>query len=96
MTQFSSRSLIKRREQIVLKEMEVEKEGILLNLKNGHYFVANELGLFIWKLLDGKKNLEQIAGRIVFRYKGTKTAVLADLIVFVKGLYKRKLVMIVE
>ncbi len=90
----SSLSFVKRQDHIALKE--IEKEGILLNLKNGHYFVTNELGLFIWKLLDRKKSLEQIAQRIVSRYEGTKTVVLASLIVFVKILYRQKLVTIVE
>ena len=90
MTGFASQSFIKRQDHVTLKE--IEKEGILLNLKNGHYFVINELGVLIWKLLDGKKNLEQIAERIVSRYEVRKTAAFTDLLIFIKDLYKKDLI----
>ena len=86
----SSESFVKRQDRIVLKEL--EDEGMILNLRNGHYFTLDKLGLFIWKSLDGKKNLEQIAQRIVSRYAVTKTTALADLIVVTKDLYGEKLV----
>lgn len=91
-TRFSSQSFVKKQDHIVLKE--IENEGILLNLKNGHYFVINKIGILIWKLLNGKKSLDEISQRILRRYQGSKTAVLADLTAFVKTLYKQKLVIL--
>lgn len=90
MAQLNPRSVIKREENIPFKE--IENEGILLNLKNGDYFTVDSLGLLIWKSIDGKKNLAQIAERVTARYEVSKNTALSDLIGFVKNLHKKELV----
>lgn len=83
-------SIVQREEQVPYKE--IEKEGILLHLDSGDYFAVDEVGLLIWKALDGKKNLRQIAERIVSQYKVSENKALRDVVSFTHNLWKKKLV----
>ncbi len=60
MVKITANTLIKRQDDIPWKE--IKKEGILLKLEDGDYFTVNEIGLFIWKLLNGTKNLGKKLG----------------------------------
>lgn len=92
MVKIISNTLIKRQDNVPWKE--IEKEGILLKLEDGDYFTVNEIGLFIWKLLNGTKNLEEIAHRISLRYNVNKDIALSDLLKFTKSLHQKGLVAI--
>lgn len=89
MVKITLKSLIKRQDNTPWKEL--DKEGILLKLKDGDYFGINEVGLFIWKLLNGNKDLEQIAKRVTLRYKVSKATAFSDTLKFIKTLYKKDL-----
>lgn len=94
MSKITADTFVKRQENIPWKV--IENEGILLNLRNGNYFTINEAGLFIWKLLDGSKNLEKIAKRISSRYNINKTLAFSDLLKFIKTLHIKRLLVICE
>ena len=90
MIQITEKSVLQRMEQVPFKE--ILQEGILLDLVTGDYFAIDEVGLFIWKAMDGKKKLGQIAERIVAQYEVTRTKALSDALAFANGLLKKKLV----
>ncbi len=90
MAKITPKSFIKRQDNAPWKE--IDKEGILLRLKDGDYFGINEVGLFIWKLLNGTKDLDEIAKRISLRYNVNKSTALSDLLIFMKILYKKDLI----
>lgn len=94
MAQLNPKSVVRKEENTPFKEL--EHEGIILNLKNGDYFSVDRVGLLVWKAIDGKKNLDQIAERVIARYKVAKTTVLSDLIGFVKSLHHKKLVTVIN
>lgn len=94
MNRISATSIIKRQEHVPHKE--VAKRGILLRLKDGDYFTLNEIGLYIWKSLNGTRDLTYIAKQLSSRYTVKKDVALADLITFVKALHKKRLVTIYQ
>lgn len=65
---------------------EAEGEGVLVNLNDDHYFSFNETGIAIWKLIDGKKTVEEIAQEICKNWDTGLTEALKDTIDFVKKL----------
>ena len=71
---------------------DLKEEGIILNLNSGYYFNINETGVFIWKLLDGRKSLRDIALKLSVRYKIPKKVALKDVALFTKSLYSKKLI----
>ncbi|MBL7135305.1 MAG: PqqD family protein [Candidatus Marinimicrobia bacterium] len=42
-----------------------DDENLLINIETGFYFRLNEVGNFIWPLLDGKQSNEEIIEKIV-------------------------------
>lgn len=70
----------------------IGKEVLILNLRDGNYFVINEVGFFIWNLLDGRKPIEKIASRISSQFDVSKTTASKDVMTFVKQLNKIKLI----
>lgn len=70
----------------------IGKEVLILNLRDGNYFVINEIGFFIWNLIDGRKSIEKIASRISSQFDVSKTKALRDMTAFVKQLDKIKLI----
>ncbi len=73
---------VRRRNNIPWKN--VEHETILLNLETGDYFGINDVGLFIWKKLDGMKNLEQVASSIASAYSISRSSAFSDLLRYIK------------
>lgn len=53
-------------------------------------YVLNEIGAFIWEMIDGKSNTEQILKGIVDIYDVEEGAAKDDLIIFVNQLLKIK------
>lgn len=92
MLKITKELVAKQKDNIPYKE--IEDEGILLNLENGEYFSLNEVGLFIWKLLNGAKNLERVAQHVSACYKVNKQLALNDLLKFIKVLYAKRLLTI--
>jgi coenzyme PQQ biosynthesis protein PqqD len=78
-----------------IKWKRIGQAGILLNLKTGDYFELDEVALAIWKMLDGKTSLANVAGRLTQSYAASKKVVEGDVIRFVSELRKRKLIEIV-
>lgn len=93
MAQITEQSIVQKQEQVPFKQ--IDNEGILLHLDSGDYFAIDEVGLLIWKSMDGKRSLRQIAKQIVARYEVAKTKALNDVVTFTKGLWKKKLVKLV-
>ena len=81
-------SKIKRKDSVPWKE--IKGEGLILDLENGDYHKLDKVGLFVWKLLDGKHNVKTIARRITSKYDANLQAVLTDLFGFLLELKKAK------
>lgn len=83
-------SFIKRSDKAPWKE--VENETLILNLTDGNYFGLNQTGFFVWKLLDGSKNLSDIAKAVANRYKISLKKAYQDTEVLLEELKKSDLI----
>jgi hypothetical protein len=69
------------------------RAGILLDLRTGDYFELDEIALAIWKMLDGKTSLAQVASRLARTYAAPRPEMVErDVVRFVSELRRRKLV----
>jgi hypothetical protein len=55
-------SVVRQMPSISFKEM--EGEGILLSLVDGFYYGLNETAVFIWRQLDGKRDLAAVVDNL--------------------------------
>ena len=81
---------IKRCSNIPYKQ--IEKEVLLLNLKDGNYFGLNQTGMIIWKMLDGTKKESDIITVLKKRFdlkEGVAKKHMGD---FLRGLKKNNLI----
>lgn len=71
---------------------EVDGEAVILHFKTGAYYSLNEVGLKIWELCDGKKNVQDIQSAVTSQYQGEPGRIESEVDRFVRQLYKEKLV----
>jgi len=69
----------------------IESETILVPIKNnvgdmGCIYNLNEMGAFIWELLDGEQKLESVKDKIIDEYEVSPQEAEADLRAFVADL----------
>lgn len=82
--------LPKRKSDIKWKQ--VGRAGILLDLKSGDYFEVDEVGISIWRMLDGKTSVESVADKLAKTYAAPRGTIEKDVFRFVSELRKRKLI----
>ena len=75
-----------------LVSSEVKEETILLDVKSGIYFKANNVGTFILKLLSENQSFEELLERITNEYDVTEAACKDELEIFLLDLLNKKLV----
>jgi len=85
---------VRRKDQVVWKL--VDGKAFLLNLESGDYFDVNLTGLTLWKLCDGKKNIETIHLLAARELKVKPEKIHKDVIDFMRHLKGSKLVEIVS
>ena len=73
---------------------ELDGIGVILALDSGDYFELNEVGLDIWKMLDGNRNLADCASRIAETYGLAEDEARNDVETFVEDLRAQNLVTI--
>lgn len=68
-------------------------KGVMYLAKDGNAYKLNEMGLKIWNLIDGKKELDDIINIILEEFQQERIIVERDVITFLKALEKRKLIL---
>lgn len=71
-------------------------DAVLLNLNNGFYYSANEVGTRFWELCDGEKTIQNIIDIISQEYDVAMDKLTQDLLEFIRHLYHEELVLILE
>lgn len=75
----------------------VDREAVVINLTNTHYYSLNKTGTFIWSLLlEGDRSLDDIAGAVAARYGQALDAVLGDVRAVIDELKREDLVVMKE
>lgn len=60
-----------------------DEELVLLDFSAGEYFGLDAIGAEVWRAIDGRADLESIAGVIASRYEVTRDVALRDVIALV-------------
>ena len=71
---------------------EFENESVLLNLSTGYYFRLNQMGAFIWPLINKENNLGDIVNRVVDRFDVSRRQAKSDIHDFVEQLLSEQLI----
>lgn len=71
-----------------------EDESLLINIETGFYFRLNEVGSFIWTLLDGKHSNKEIIRGIFEEFDVQIEKAKSDFGSFIKELLDEKLIVI--
>ena len=69
----------------------VDNEAVLVLPEEGKVKVLNEVGTRIWELLDGKRNVKEIAAILHQEYEVAKAIAEADTLEFVNDLAERNM-----
>ena len=73
---------------IVLSE-EFDGWGVLLNPHTGAAMDLNPVGLVVWMLMDGQRDLEDVVAEVADRFQGVPDDALEDVAAFVSDLAER-------
>ncbi len=90
MKSLASESVVQRSATVTWRV--VGEEGILLNLKNGFYYGINPTGIFVWKNMDGRRGIGEIAKRLQQQYSVPVAEAEKDVLRWVSKLLDVKLV----
>lgn len=71
---------------------EVGEEAVILGLSRGRYYGLNEVGLFIWRLLQTPRRLSEICDQVVAAYQVDRERAEADVLELVGRLVEEGLV----
>jgi len=71
---------------------EVDGEIFAITPEDGFLHNFNDVGSFIWNLIDGKQNLGEIEGRVLAEYEVEPNQLRNDLTTFFKALGEKGLV----
>ncbi len=83
-------SIPKRNANISWREFGID--GILFDPASGDYFEINEVGLTIWKLVDGQKAIEQIIEELTDHFDADDEDLTKDTAEFVEDLISKRLI----
>jgi len=92
---FEKNTVLKQNEDVILTELEDEKEGVLLHLKTKFYFTLNETGVFLWKVLNDR-NIANVIEELYSNYELSREQAENTVKNFVKELLDHELIKIVD
>lgn len=73
-----------------LAERIIDGEALIVNAEGGEILVLNEVGAFVWPLLDGKNDVRSIVVRLLDEFDVDPATARADVEAFLSSLRARK------
>ena len=70
----------------------MESKSVLLSLESGNYYTLNRTGTYVWSLLDGKRDVQGIAGMVAEEFDVEVETALGDVRDLLEVLEKEGLV----
>ena len=70
----------------------IDNQAVILNLKTGNYYSLNETGTFIWRLLEKRIGIADIANRLAEEFGVDIKIALGDTKLLLKDLIAEKMV----
>ena len=70
----------------------IDGEAVIVLPEEGMVRVLNEGGSFIWKAIDGKKKIDDIAQAVIGEFKISKAQAFSDTKEFIEELIEKKMI----
>ena len=70
----------------------VDGEAILINVTNGMYYSTDQVGGFVWSMIENQQGLEDIVAAVAQHYVVEEGVVSADIAAFTNSLLDERLV----
>ena len=70
----------------------IDGEAVIVMLERQETIVLNNVGSRIWEIMDGQKNLNELASILTSEFDTTYQQALKDLVEFIEDLAKREIV----
>jgi len=70
----------------------IDGEAVIVMLEGQETIVLNSVGSRIWEIMDGEKNLNELAGTLTSEFDTTYEQALEDLVEFIEDMVKRGMV----
>jgi hypothetical protein len=86
---------IRRKPDVVFRELQDGEGGVLLHLLSGEYHGLNQLGCVVWGLMDSDRAFGDLVGDVRGRLDDQPDNVEQDVSTFLEGLRDRDLVELV-
>jgi len=88
----ASRDLVYVRRDDAVAAQAVPDDLLVLDLRSGRYYGVGAVGAAVWELLDGSRNLGEIAAEVCRRFEVDTERAESDLEAFLASLEQRGLV----
>lgn len=82
-------------QDVILRE-EFDNWGVLFNTANGDSLATGPVGVAVWKALDGRHTVADIAADVRAQFEATPDTVLDDILSFVESLFQRRFAALVR
>lgn len=69
-----------------------DEESVLLNLSTGYYFRLNQVGTFIWPMINRENNISDIVNRVVVKFDVSQRQAKTDVHNFIEQLLAEQLI----
>jgi len=90
-----NKKYISRKKEVIFTELD-EDEAVLLSLENKIYYSLNETGMAIWRLINGKRTIEDISAMVAGEFSVAAERINKPVLEFIKTLEKEKLIILSE
>ena len=87
---------IRRSPQVAAHGLGASEGGVLLHLTSGQYHGVDSVGWTIWNLLEGSRNIAELAEELRVRFPDAPNQLNEDVSTFVRDLLERNLVEVIE
>jgi hypothetical protein len=83
---------LRRNPKVVFQAHAGESGGVLLSLESGEYHGVNDVGWFIWDLIDGERTVSEIAAVVRREFAEVPPGLEGEVAGFLESLRTRDLV----
>ncbi len=71
---------------------EFDNESVLLNLSTGYYFRLNQVGTFVWPLINEDHNIGDMVDQVVAKFEVSQRQAKSDIHDFIEQLLTEQLI----
>lgn len=89
-------SKVRRKPQVMARELAEGEGGVLLHLESGSYHGVNPVGLVIWELLEDERSVADLVDAVRDRVEDPPPELESDVMDFLTGVQARDLLIVAE